>query len=260
MIEGRWVALINQEIDGANSPEESRELARHLESDSEARALFDELSQMDRMFDEAGEIDPPSELHESIMRSVAQTRDGEERNPSKHTLRGLLPLPSRPSPRLAFATGLVAGACILAVVLLVAPERGHINSQDLRGTLVPGPIGEGAVPGDSIDLDLPGATGAARFEYRGDEITAAISLESEGEVRVVFEHGPRARFEGFRPGVGEEHLIRVSSGRTEIVHAGAVSYVVVFSGEAAEAAAITLSIENDQKNVLFRQTIRSGER
>ena len=72
MLSRDQIALIHQEIDGANTPEGSAAFRSLMEQDPEARALAAELRQVAGLFDQAGEREPPPQLSRAILDALPQ--------------------------------------------------------------------------------------------------------------------------------------------------------------------------------------------
>jgi len=119
MIEKRYIELINGEIDGVNTPEESSELRRYLEAHPEAQRYYDELSDIGRTFAEMKDLDPPKELRESILGSVARRRPRPQRESYLAGILDRLMPQARPRYAFAFVTGVLVGFCVFAVSSIV---------------------------------------------------------------------------------------------------------------------------------------------
>ncbi len=61
MIDEHYIELMNNEIDGHNTPAQSDSLRSYLESDREARRLFDELQQSATLIAESEDVAPPAD-------------------------------------------------------------------------------------------------------------------------------------------------------------------------------------------------------
>ena len=79
------IELIHREIDGANTPEESAALRSLIESDAEARSLYADLRHVIRLFDLAGETEPPPHLRQAILDALPQPAPAASRTESRWT-------------------------------------------------------------------------------------------------------------------------------------------------------------------------------
>ncbi len=72
MLSQDQIALIHQEIDGANTPEGSAAFRSLLERDPEARALAADLRRLAGLFAQVGEREPPPHLKQAILAALPQ--------------------------------------------------------------------------------------------------------------------------------------------------------------------------------------------
>ncbi len=190
MIDERLRELMNGEIDGENSAEESRELREALGSDEEARRYFDDLAELGRRFESAGGIDPPPALRRRILESTTRVEAAGTpgvSTPSRPARRSLADsLREAFTPRLAyaFAAGVAVGAILLVVVSGPGREATRVSPEDVRGTMAPRGGGLSESPG-YIELDLPAAEGSGSVSYSPDEIRLDVSLLTYEDVSVV---------------------------------------------------------------------------
>lgn len=257
MIDERLTDLMNQELDGANTADESRELHGRLEADAEARARFDELRRLGEMFRESGEIEPPRGLHAAIVASLAKERSAETR---KRALGALAALPARrgrPRVGFAFAAGLVSGACLLAVVLLVTPLWSPVDPGRLRGALVSRDVKR--ISGEPLIFELPGGAGEARVIDIDGAVEVDVALSSPGPVRVILEHAAGLRYDGIRVPGGAPHAVSVGSRSIEIDHEGDARYVVTFRDAGDDRGAIVFRVVGAGGALFFEQTVRPGQ-
>jgi len=259
MIEPEFIELMNQEVDGANTPEESSRLRRHLDAHPEARAYFEDLCEMGRMFRDAGDVEPPCPVSEAVMASLPgrpRPKGGRWRS-----LRFVAAARTRMSPKLAFAfsAGLVTGMFLLAVALLIAQPRGPggpvLDPARLTGTLVAWePPGE-VLASECLELNSPRTAGTSCIEYSSGVIRADITLASERDVRIVFRHGDQIRFDSYRSPGGGEHALTVRRDRVELLHRGTGEYALLFRDLSGGRAPMDMFVEEGDE-VLVERTIR----
>lgn len=231
MIHDRLELLINRDIDGDNSPEESRELENALRSDPGARRYRDDLLELSGRFTRAGMIDPPPALRRGIL--AATTR----RPATVRRRRSLLPDAVREAftPRLAyaFAAGVAAGALLFALLAGPGPETGGIPPDAARGTLAPWGS-SGLETTECMQFDMPGGSGTGCVTYSSDGIRVAISLDSERETRLVLSHEGDVRFAEYRTtGAGE---LGIADDHVTIERAAAGEYDVLFEGSSPHSS------------------------
>ncbi len=225
MIHDRLKLLINREIDGENSPEESRELEDALRSDPGARRYRDDLLELGSRFARAGLIDPPPALRRGIL--AATTR----RPAVARRRRQLMPDAIREAftPRLAYAFAAGVAVCALVFALLNGPGSGagRVPPDAARGTMAPRDA-SGLESAECMQFDVPGGSGTGCVSYSSDGIRVAISLDSGSETRLVLSHEGDVRFGEYRAtGAGE---LGIADDHVTIERAAAGEYEVLFEG------------------------------
>ncbi len=258
MIEKRIVELMNGEIDGANSREESLELKRYLDTHPEAKRYYEDLKTVTHMFDQAEELTPPPDLRETILTSIFEREGGEERrNVFTSILAGLRATFSR-RYAYSFTVGIIAGILLFALFSWIVPWRQPAEDLDnLLGTITTGNLREVTTVGP-IDFHFPSVTGSARVRYTEDRILAAIQLSAKSEIQVLFHHDENVRFEGLRSLKSCNHEMRVTGEETELSHIGICEYIIVFEDVHRSHPQIGFKIFADG-NLLFERSIVPGQ-
>ena len=251
MIEERHIELMNQEIDGVNSPEESRELQRLLDTSPEAKRYYEELLRLGDAFGEIEDLDPPSGMRGAILSAVdAKKRPGQVESDSVswfEALRSVL------SPRVAygFAAGLVLGIGLYAVLSNVTPAG---DRDALVGAMVEADSG---VTVDPVVIDHPEVSGSLLVRYSDDLILALLELSGEAEIRVVIEcvGDTGACYEGYRLLEGEDHAVRVAEDRVELLHTGHHKVLITFRDPSRSHPAVHIQAFSAGK-LLFEEDVR----
>lgn len=228
MIDERYIELMNGEIDGVNSPAESRELRDYLEAHPEGRRHFEELKELGRVFAEADVVSPPSGLANAVLAAVAERDRVSPVGEYLDRLREFF----RPAPRArfayAFAAGVAAGFVIFIALSLTVPQVVPGNPSELMATLGIG--GERCFPAaDHVSFDVQGASGAAAVHYCAENVTVDLSLTAASEVVVVFTHDAEVDFEALRALQSGDHAVRVVGDRVELTHSGTRDYTILYS-------------------------------
>lgn len=256
MIDKRYIELINGEIDGANSPEESAELGRHLETHPEAQRYYDELREIGHAFAEVKDVDPPKELRGAILASVARWRRRPQRESYLARIRERLMPQARPRYAFAFVTGVLVGFCVFAVSSLVMLRGATGPADGLYGTLTTGREVE-IISSECIPFDLPELYGGACIEHSTAVVQANLDLSTDEEIRVVFEYDDEIRFEGLRALDESDHTMQVEGNRAELTHMGECDYVLVFSDGRSSGSPLHISI-SAADNLIFEKSIVPG--
>jgi hypothetical protein len=216
---------MNAEIDGANSPEESRELREYLDANDDAREHFDELERVGQAMADAGHVSPPEGLRAAIMRVVAARNEAKARGGFVEKVREAL----SPAPRMrlayAFSGGIAVGLGLFALLSVTLPQLVPGDGANLMGTMG----GERCfVAGAPVSFEVPGASGSASVRYCAETVTMELSLSSESEVVVVFSYDDDVDFDGMRAFQAGDHAISVTGNRAELTHAGTRDYDLYF--------------------------------
>ena len=256
MIDKRYIELINGEVDGANTPEESSELRRYLEGHSEAQRYYEELREIGRTFAEMKDVDPPRDLKGAILASVARMKRRPQRESYLARIRERLMPQARPRYAFAFVTGVLIGFCVFALSSVVM-LRGTVSQADrLYGTLTTRRQAE-IISSECIPFDLPELYGGACIEHSTAIIQANLDLSTHEEIRVVFEYDDEIHFEGLRALDESDHTMHVEGNRAELTHLGECDYVLVFSDGRSSGSPLHMSI-TAAGNLIFEKSIVPG--
>jgi hypothetical protein len=199
--EPRVLELIHGEIDGANTPAQSAELAGILDRDPEARRSLEELKALAGHLDRMADVPPPAELRRTVMAVVAARS-----RPTRRTRGGSLgwSWPGR-VPAIRYALLLVMVAGLVGVATWWRTLTGiPVDEGSVSGTLAPGrepgqehPPAAGAGGSAMWTIRAEGASGTIRVVDDPDGIRLVFDVRGTGplSVGVVFDPG-RARFAG----------------------------------------------------------------
>jgi hypothetical protein len=256
VIAKRYIRLMNAEIDGANSPEESRELREYLDANEEAREHFEELKAVGVAMAEAGQVSPPEGLRAAIMRIVRQRERARARGGFVEWVRqGLSPAP-RMRLAYSFAGGVAVGLVLFAILSMTLPQLAMVpgDGRELMGTMG----GERCfVAADAVDFEVPGAAGSASVRYCAETVTLQLSLESESEVVVILSYDEEVDFDGLRAYQAGDHAIAVTGNRAELTHAGMRDYDLYFTDCTESHLPLRMRVESGGRS-LFESNVPPG--
>ena len=159
MTEEERIALIHAELDGELDSTQRADLARLLLAEPQTRALRDQLQALRSRLDAAGQVEPPPQLKDSILKRLPPA-------PAQMQMPYRKPSLSRWRLAALFAGLVTAGSIIYETVQGPGP-----GSRDTAGTIV----AEAPVTVDSVVLDSGSVTGRATL-YR-DQGGLAVELE-----------------------------------------------------------------------------------
>ncbi len=266
MIEEKYIELMNREIDGLNSSEESAELKRHLEENAEAERYFRELSFVAGVFDRVSHVEPPPELKEMILSSVfgKETRAAAE-----------VPVEARPAvpgagslfsafrirwePRFAyvFTAGILVGIFLFVLFWRVLPSRAPQDLDSLYGALTSGQKAGESLEAGPVHFDLPQAKGSLQAQYQKARIVALLDVFAVSKIKVTLTYDEEVTFEGITALKASEYQVKVGDARLELTHRGDCSYVIVLEDRPGSRGPISLSI-SDESGVLFEGVLQAG--
>ena len=159
MTEEERIALIHAELDGELDGGQRADLARLLLAEPQTRVLRDQLQALCSRLDAAGQVEPPPQLKDSILKRLPQV-------PAQ--TQATYPKASLSRWRLA---ALIAGLVTAGSIVYETVQGPGPGSRDTAGTMV----AEAPVTVDSVALDSGPVTGRASL-YR-DRAGLAVGLE-----------------------------------------------------------------------------------
>ena len=177
MLNRDQIELIHQEIDGANTPEESAAFRSLMEADAEAKALEAELRHVVRLFDRVGEREPPPRLKRAILDALPPQARAASRTESGWMTPGAIVRWFVFQLRLA--TERMEEAIMTKKTLL-------IGATALASVIVIAGLVTGFPPGRQEAGTIGGVEQAAR--YRGRAMTAADVTLKNPEIQVLFQN------------------------------------------------------------------------
>lgn len=228
MMEQKYVDLMNQELDGVNSPSQSRKLAEYLESDPDARQYYLELQDALQIFQKVDLLEPPQGLLESVMSTIGASEPAwAARRPQERSGRGWLDF-FRPARAVTFATGALFGLILFAGITQFNPGADDSGNDFMRGTAT---ALLDSSPGSHLPrtIDLPGVRGQLRVLDRKNGTLVQLELESAGPVRIEIKHDEQLALEAFHATPPGRYELSAAGRSAEIAHTGSGEYYLLFS-------------------------------
>lgn len=254
MINPKYIDLMNQELDGTNSPEQSQELERFLNSDQEARTYYSELAQAVGVFAEAEMLTPPTDLADRILARVDHPSAAHQSHPLDEDRPGLLAAfrelfswRLRPAFATTFAVGMVFGLMLFAGSDWLSDRHGTAIYDEVRGTANPDAwdlekVSEG-------ELILPGIAGFYRTQRDGQDIRLRLNLRSEAPAVIKFTHGPGTTLQHYNSSNPVPANVQISELLVELNHRGRGSYDLVFHGDTQNPKPIKMLVFSEGRLV-----------
>jgi hypothetical protein len=221
MKDDRYMDLVNREISGEITPDESAELRQYLEENPEARRIRRQQLRTSEILDGVRDVEPPPHLTRRILSSVDLDRyRAVEPRPVIRLLGRARRAVLRPSFAYAFASGVAVGLIVFAVFLTGSWDR---RSPDLSGLYAT--VGVSRDAGfrliEHLPLDLPEAKGYVDLFRSADLLIFEVSLTGESPYEVRFLYDPaKVRLNGLRPEAGWRSLTEVGEGRVSASGSG----------------------------------------
>lgn len=217
MVDKQILALLNQEVDGTNSANESARVRNILRRDDEARRMFEELQQLSSTLRSVPTVDPPRSLKPRILNTLPRPAAGRPRVPMFWN--ELLRMPSIRTA-FTFAGGAVAG--ILVFVLFTGTPD---DSSGLAGT-----IGRPEVRVGATDVDLPGLRGTLWTERSNGllRVNGSLTGDTEFVVRVSFLPA-ETDFVGFSTERPASASLGLSHGQVQLTARDGIHYTLSFT-------------------------------
>jgi len=249
MVEEKYIALINQELDGANSPRETAILKDHLATNAEAQQFYDELAATATMLREVKAVEPPPDLKNGVLRAIPPGRRAVRAQ--KPVLGGIKSFVEiffgSPSYQLkyayVFAFGLIAGLSIFALLSNASQQQHAIDNSNLYGTLA-WLDASGFEAADSIAVDLEVGRVAVRVKSSPKQVIAELRLNTikETKIQLEFEENDLG-FSGVSQASSRAGAAFSSNEHTlKLVHSGENQYLIVFANKTSVASSLRFKL------------------
>jgi hypothetical protein len=248
MIDERYIELMNGEIDGANSEEETAALSRYLEASPEGRGYFARLREVAEAFRRAGEITPPVGLDRIILSSIAARE-----KPRPATRRGLGSLELLRPPRkfaFGFAVGVAAGLIILAIVYRSMPAKPDIGVENFYGTFA---ANRGSVLStERIPVSAPGVSGTVEVHYLERAVRVSLSFDTSKEIEVRVTPAGGLPLTGVLPRIEPGWRLASDRAGTTITVAGRSSVELGYADDRDTHPAVRVTVRAGSETILDR--------
>ncbi len=252
MIDDKIIELMNREIDKANSKQESAELNKYLDDNSEAKQHFLQLVKMTNSLGNISEVEPPSDMKMNILNSIDPNKYA-----SKAEQPGFLQMLAeffqiRPNLRLAttFAVGAAFGLALFAVSDKYIGADFPLNQSHLSGTIM---LDKDIDAFESIESKLIESeyiNGTFELKRNETDLFADITLNSKVPVRInlVFDINHTV-FRGFNQIAYTYSGVNITDTEIRWEHFGENRFLINLEDISAKGSDVTLIISSDQVNI-----------
>ena len=246
MIRRKDDELLNREIEGENTAEESAALRERLGREPALRATHARLVALAQALREVRDEQPPPDLAEDILRSLRdRPRPAARRAGWIDILASTFASTARPRPVLTFASGLAVGM-LVAAFLGQSLGLPRLDRSELAGTILPpdrlGPL-------ETVDRDqfeLEGARGEVTTKHGKGVVLAEIRIDSSKaiDLAVEFDASTFTPLAFERSGGGTADVL-LGGDRVSLSHAGAGRYVLVLGVREAVPSRLRLRLSGN---------------
>lgn len=250
----RYRELMDRELDGANTPEESAALKGYLAANPEARRQFDGLVRTVRLFDEAGSVEPPAEMEPRILDAIAaREAAGRERG---FFLDFLSP---RRKLAYAFAAGIAVGIIVFVILYQAMSGGNTLDVRDVYGSLAAREGAGKVIDARTTSIAAPGCTGTAIVQYRDEAIIVHATVTADAPVELAIEPAGGLPLRSLRTPDCGPHEIRGSASGLSVSLTSRCELIAVFADRSRRHPDIRIGVTGSG-SALFDETIEMGKK
>jgi hypothetical protein len=254
MIDRRLDRLMNQELDGANSPAEQATLREALESDHEARERYDGLRAAHELLRRAEGPAPGPDFKDGVLAAVRRSARPAVPQHFSWRLSALGPL--RLKYALFFGLGLCLGLLILVVFKNRAIEAGY-DARQLVGTIAEA---QALRPAGDLRFDQGVVSQDLRLRYGDGCLVAEVQGSATRDIDFVLTFDKdRLSFDALRQTKGDRGGVSIEPGRLEVRTAGSHGYVLVFALKGGLPLALHYQVDAAGTEVYARDLTAAAE-
>lgn len=266
MIEKTYVDLINKEIDGVNSQEDSDKLKSYLAENPEAQDLYNDLLSVSSMLDKIDQIEPSPTLRRDILESLPQKKYAtkEKKDPLEGTgnvLKSLLPFQTVKFNfryAYAFSAGLILGITILFLFVDKIYQKTDLDISDLYGTMMHPGTSESLETADHAEINLDQVQGEIHLKYSEEIVLAELDLNTEREIEIVFEFDEHdISFNSFARLNNNENNLNIGKNRLRLSNIGDNKYIIIFHDKTESITPMNVKIFSSG-DLLYERDISTG--
>ena len=193
----KYAALMNAELDGANSAAESAELRHYLAQNSEAAQYYQELELALDIFDEVRPVRAPSNLAQTVMKEIDAAEQPHRRESPFAAFIRLVRGPAHLRSEFAFAAGLLAGVCLLAVGQHFLSGDGLPRNEQIFGTARPSPAEIAAGYSRPFTVDSSGVRAIGTISVTAEAVFLQAEIDSPTPLTLQLHFEDRLFLEGY---------------------------------------------------------------
>lgn len=255
MIDKDYIELINKEIDGVISAEESVKLKDYLEKNPDAQKCYDDYVKLSKMLQQVNAVEPPSNLKKIILNSIRWNKYGiKERKRLFQPLIDALNVKVKHNLAYSFAAGLIVGVFIFALLSHSLNKDTFLDNSELTGTLLlTGAIQDFQTAGKIEDERF----GAVEVKFAKNIVLAEIDIAIHQEVKMVIQFDKSdITFAGFRQLHNLANNLEINDDSVILTSKDTTKLLVVFNDKSQTASPMTFKIYSDA--LVLEGTVYTG--
>ena len=253
MIEKKYIELINKDIDKEISPNEKTILEEYLNSNAEAKNLYEELCITESLLDKIPDKEPTLNLKKNILNSIDKARYSRvQKHSYPEGFIGQIIFQTKYKIAFSFTLGILAGLLIYAY-FFVNPHT--INNNDISGTIG---LNDARLI-KSIPVNTFNILGNVNIKRINDNLSFDFNIGSPDQYNLTLKYDPdKVKFENIS--LGNNNSIKFDSENSLIKFSdsGIHKYRLIFSLK--NEVPVDFNLEISQKgNKVFEQEIAIKE-
>ena len=257
MLDEKYLALIQGELDGANSPKQSAKLKAYLAANAEAQKLHEELAAMFAILQEVKPVEPPAHLQHAIMNSLPPRRE-----PARGSRNFLSQAAAWLTSRLelkhafSFAGGLAVGVALFALFFQGKEQNELTDWSKLYGMMGAPQAAPQPQSANSLEIRHSEASGVINLKHADETLVAEITLTAQQPLDLFISYDANAlEFKSFALLEASEPIaVDLHTGRIKLSHAGEKHYALIFASRGAALPTVSFQLMRAGK-VLFEDKI-----
>lgn len=239
--------LINKEIDGLNSPQESKMLTKYLRENKDAQDLFNDLNKLSGSLQNVKKVNPPEDLKQDILNSIDTNKYAKK---EKKVYRFLYNYKLNFRYAYIFITGLVFGVFIYYSLFNKIQQSD--NSQ-LIGTMIINKTYEHLQPIRQIEIELQDISGKVDLKSQANIWFVEFKIETEKGIKIIMENEHEALdFLALRRLNKNRLQFQVAEKTIQLEHKGNCNYVIFLSNPTTEVPFLNLKFYSNNRLLMER--------
>lgn len=238
---------MNQEIDGANSSQESSDLKKHLSKNPEARQYFDELFAMSTVLSAVEEIEPSSNLKKNIMKEILPKKlYTQQRKTFLPSLFERFQMKSALKYAYVFSCGLIFGLLVYLLFTGVEQKGDSFDVSKLYGTMTLKELAGTLKPGDRFPIDTEHVRGSVEVAYSEAIVFIEVKVETQKEINLAFAFDENdLSVYGYAQASGGKGTVHMGQNLVEVAHTGDNTYQIILNNTVQNSTTLYFKITAD---------------